>query len=81
MNIAGKKMELIEWLVRLQDENLIQRIENLKNDARKDIFEKRIPKTIEELQSKLEQSENDIFSGRIHSQEEVENYFKAKFGK
>jgi hypothetical protein len=81
MNIAVKKMELIEWLVRLQDEKLIQRIESLKNDSRKDVFEKRTPKTIEELQSKLKQSESDIISGRIHAQEEVENYFKAKFGK
>ena len=81
MNIAGKKIELIEWLVRLQDEKLIQRIENLKNDARREVFEKRTPKTIEELQSKLEQSESDINSGRVYAQEEVENYLKGKFGR
>lgn len=79
MNIAVKKVELIEWLVRLQDEKLIQRIETLRKGSIKDMYEQRIPETLEDLQKKLDQSEKDISSGSVHSQQNVEDYFKAKF--
>ena len=79
MDIALKKIELIEWLARLQDERLIQRIETLRKGSVKDLYEQRMPKTREELQSKLEQSEKDILEGKVHSQQEVEKYFRAKF--
>ncbi len=81
MDIAVKKMELIEWLVRLQDEKLIQRIEILKKGSVKEAYEQRAPRTDEELQTKLDQSEKDISSGRVHSQQEVEDYFKNRFSK
>ena len=32
MDIALKKVELIEWLARLQDEELIKQIETLRRD-------------------------------------------------
>ena len=79
MDIALKKVELIEWLARLQDEKLIQRIETLRKSSIKDLYEQRMPKTKEELESKLTQSEKDSQEGKVHSQEEVESYFKAKF--
>jgi hypothetical protein len=79
MNIAVKKVELIEWLARLQDEKLIHRIEILKKGSVKEAYELRTPKTMEELQSKLDQSEKDISSGKVHTQQEVEDYFKARF--
>ena len=44
-----------------------------------ELFEQRMPKTKEELQSKLNQSEKDIQEGKVHSQEEVEDYFKSRF--
>ena len=79
MDIAVKKVELIEWLVRLQDEKLIQQIDSLKKGSVNDMYEQRMPKTIGELQAKLDQSEKDISLGRVHSQKEVEDYFKSKF--
>lgn len=79
MDIAVKKVELIEWLARLQDEKLIQRIETLKKSSIKELYEQRMPKTKEELQAKLDQSEKDVKEGKVHSQEDVENYFKARF--
>jgi hypothetical protein len=81
MDIALKKIELIEWLARLQDESLIQKIEVLRKGSLKDIYEDRMPKTMEGLQQKLDRSEQDIQAGKIHSQEEVESFFKTKFGK
>lgn len=79
MDIAVKKVELIEWLVRLQDEKLIQRIETLKRGSVKGLYEQRMPKTMKELQVKLDKSEKDINAGKVHSQKAVERHFKARF--
>jgi hypothetical protein len=81
MDIALKKIELIEWLARLQDEKLIQRIEILKKGSVKEAYEWRTPKTMGELDGKLDQSDEDISSGKVHSQQEVEDYFRARFKK
>ena len=76
-----KKVELIEWPERLQDEKLIQRIETLRKGSIKELYEQRMPKTMEELQAKLDRSEKDIDEGKLYSQEEVENRFKGRFKK
>ena len=81
MDIALKKIELIEWLTRVQDEALLQRIEALRKGSLKDAYLLRVPKTMEELQDKLDRSEEDIKAGRVHAQEDVETYFKTKIGK
>lgn len=79
MDIAVKKVELIEWLARLQDEKLIQRIETLRKGSIKELYENRMPKNKEELHAKLEKSEKNLIEGKVYSQEEVENYFKGRF--
>lgn len=81
MDIAVKKVELIEWLTRLQDEKLIQKIEALKKNSVSDVYEQRMPKTAAQLQQKLKLAENDVKEGNIHVHESVENYFKARFKK
>ncbi|HYF67739.1 MAG TPA: hypothetical protein VD884_06370 [Ohtaekwangia sp.] len=81
MDIAVKKIELIEWLARLQDESLILKIEVLRKGSIKDIYKQRMPKAMEGLQEKLDRSEQDINAGKVHSQEEVESIFKARFDK
>ncbi|MBT1703060.1 hypothetical protein [Chryseosolibacter indicus] len=81
MDISVKKIELIEWLARLQDESLIEKIEMLRKGSIKDIYEQRIPKTIEDLEEKLDRSEQNIKTGKVFSQEDAESFFKTKFGK
>ena len=81
MDMSLKKIELIEWLARLQDESLIQKIESLKKSSVEDIYGQRVPKNSRDLQSKLERSEQDIKTGKVHSQEEVEAIFRSKFTK
>jgi len=81
MDIALKKVELIEWLVKLQDEKIIQRIETIKKGSAQGIYEQQMPKTREEIQARLDQAEKDIIAGNVHTQEEVESYFKAKLGR
>jgi len=79
MDIALKKVELIEWLTRLQDESLLQRIDALRKGSVKEIYESRMPRNAEELKQKLDRAEEDFKAGRVHSQEDVEKYFKDKF--
>lgn len=79
MDIAVKKVELIEWLARLQDEKFIQRIETLRKGSIKELYENGMPKNRAELKAKLEKSEKDFNEGKVYSQEEVENYFKGRF--
>jgi len=56
---------------------LLNRIWN----RRKAFTEQQMPKTREEIQAKLNQAEKDIIAGNVHTQEEAESYFKAKFGR
>ena len=76
-----KKIELIEWLVRVQDESLLEKIEDLRKGSIKDIYEQRIPKTLDHLQAKVDLAERDISEGKVYSQDEVEAIFKNKFRK
>lgn len=80
MDIAIRKKELIEWLGRLQDEVLIQKIELLRKGSVENAYEKRVPKTMQDLQAKLARSEEDINAGKVYSQKDVESFFKSKFG-
>ena len=79
MDIAVKKIELIEWLARLQDEKSIQQVEDLKKDLSGYSYEHRMPKSREELESKLMSSEQDQKDGRVHTQKEVEEIFNTRF--
>ena len=75
MNLAVKKIELINWLTR-QDEAMIKKIDNLRKSSIESTYSSRMS---EKLESKLKRSEVDIKEGRTHSQQEVETYFKSKF--
>lgn len=79
MDIARKKVELIAWLARLQDEKIILRIEALRKGSIGELYKQRIPNTLEELQIKIDRSEKDFIDGKMHSQEEVKSYFIARF--
>lgn len=77
MNIAAKKIELINWLTK-QDESMIKKIDDLRKSTMKSDYTERMS---EALSSKLQRSESDIKSGRTYSQNEVESYFNSKFNK
>ena len=81
MDISLRKIELIEWLTRLQDERLIKKVETLRQGSIGDIYDKKMPKTQEDLQKKVERAEKDIQQGKVYSQESVEAYFKSKFNR
>ncbi len=81
MDLAVKKVELIEWLIQLKDENMLNRIESLKQGSIESYYNSRMPKNELELKKKLDQSEKDIEQGRTYSQQEVEARFLTKFAK
>ncbi len=74
MELAVKKIELINWLTR-QDEAMVQKIDALRKSSMEPAYLARMG---EKLESKLNRSEADIKNGRNQSQEEVETYFKSK---
>ena len=42
MDIAIKKVELIEWLAKLQDKKVIKKVESLKNQSVKSSYEAKL---------------------------------------
>lgn len=75
MDLAVKKIELINWLTR-QDEAMVEKIDALRKSSLEADYRSRMD---EKLESKLIRSKADIRNGRTHSQEEVEIYFKSKY--
>ena len=75
MDLAVKKIELINWLTR-QDDAMVEKIDALHKSS---IESKYYLRMGAKLESKLERSEADIKSRRIHSQEDIETYFESKF--
>lgn len=77
MDLAVKKIELINWLTK-QDEAMIKKVDILRKSSIESAYSARMS---ENLQSKLERSDSDIKAGKTHGQDEVESYFKNKLGK
>lgn len=55
--------------------------EVLRKSSINDIYKQRMPNTIDGLAEKLDRAEQDIKAGKVHSHEEVESIFKARFDK
>ena len=72
MNVQSEKLQLIEWLVQLQDLNILQRIKEVKQDAEVAAYEASLkPMTKEELIARAEESNRDIEAGRVYDLEDV----------
>ena len=73
MNIAAKKVELIEWLAKIQDKSLLEKVEILKKKAIAESYESKMkPMTSRQYKSLLDQAEEDYKNGRVTSQENLE---------
>jgi predicted transcriptional regulator len=73
MNIQTEKLDLIEWISRLNDTSIIHKLQQLKEDYSKskdwwDTLEK------EELES-IKRGLKDFEEGRTHSHETVRNIY------
>jgi len=72
MNIQLKKLELIEWITQINDNNIIGKMDNIRKMHLKITKGKIKPMTIEEFYSSIERAEEDIISERIYTQEKAE---------
>ena len=73
MNIAAKKVELIEWLAKIQDKSLLEKVEILKKKAIAESYESKMkPMTSRQYKSLLDQAEKDYKNGMVTSQENLE---------
>lgn len=73
MNLQTKKLDLIEWLLQLQDQSIIDKIETLKQKTRVSNYEQRlIPMSHAEFLARINAAEDDIREGRIISHEELD---------
>lgn len=66
MNISSRKLNLVQEFLRVSDEQLISKIEDLLlAEKKKKISQKLSPLTLEEFNSIIDQSENDIKTGNV----------------
>jgi len=79
MNLQIRKLNFIEEYLRITNENILDVLETvLKKEKTKAISAQIKPMTLQDLQIKLDRSEQDIKNGKIYSQEEIEQIFKNK---
>ncbi len=72
MNVQAEKFELIEWLVQLQDMDIIKHIQELKKAADIAAYEASLkPMTEEELVARAEASNVAIAEGRVSDIETI----------
>ena len=73
MDIAVKKIELIEWLAGIQDKAVIKKIESLKNQSIKESYEAKLkPMSSKAYKAMLEKSEGDYKHGKVIRQKTLE---------
>jgi len=64
MNLQTEKLQLIEWLARLQDADIVQRLLEVKQDSEVAAYEASLkPMTVEELLARAEESNRAIEAG------------------
>lgn len=74
MDLALRKIELIDWL-KNQDKKIIDQIDEIRKSELRKSYANRME---EDVSSKLERSDLDIAQGKTKSQEEVEAFFKNR---
>ena len=72
MNIQVKKLELIEWIAQMSDENIINKMNKIRETYLTFTKEKVKPMSLEEFYASIDKAETDIKSGKIYSQQEAE---------
>lgn len=72
MNIAARKLNVIEEFLRISDEKTILKFESLLRDLEdKKVPENLKPMTLDEFYSMIDQAEDDIKNGRVIETKEL----------
>ena len=74
MDLAERKINIINWLLRVSDTNTISKIESLQQETSEYPTELKG----DALEERLRLSDEDIRYGRLSSQGDVEAYFNSK---
>lgn len=79
MDAAARKLSLIKWLSDVDDEQLLQRIEALAAESKRDLYRQYLqPQTDTDLQRLVQESEADYKAGKTLSHEEVMAKYKNR---
>ena len=79
MDIQGIKLKFIEDFLRLQNEQLILKLNEFLHREKKKIYENSLkPMTINELHEKIDQAEKNIEEENVFTQDQVEEIFRKK---
>ena len=82
MNIQILKLQFLEDFMRINNEDIINKLNNLLKKEKSKLYKSNLQQlTNDELSKKIEKSEEDIKSGNVYTQSEVEEYFKNKLQK
>ena len=77
MDLQAEKFRLIEWLVQVQDVQILKQIGELKRRKAVADYEAQLkPMTMGELKTRLHASMEDVVAGRVHTLEEVMKEFE-----
>lgn len=72
MNLQAEKLQLIEWLARLQDAEIVKRLLKVKQDSEAAAYEASLkPMTVDELVARAEESNRAIEEGRVSDVETI----------
>jgi len=73
MDLAEKKVEIIEWVAALQDKSALKKLEQLKKQSIKEAYEATLkPLTKTELKARAKQANKAIKAGKVTSIEDLE---------
>lgn len=79
MNLETRKLHLIERLARIDNEQLINRIEQLVNETVEDRYKREFGYGLPDAMVQLvREGEADIAAGRTYTTDEVKAYFKSR---
>lgn len=72
MNVQAEKLQLIEWLVKLEDTNVLQQLQKLRDEEFVRAYEANLkPMTKEELIARAEESNRAITAGDVVDVESI----------
>jgi len=72
MNIEARKLSLVQEFLRVSDEEVIAKLEQVLRDEQKKKLEKELsPMTMEEFYGMIDKSEDDIKAGRVSEAREL----------
>lgn len=73
MDLQTRKIEFVQEFLKLQSEELVSQFENL---LKKKLQKKAEPMSVAELNSRIDQSENDFKNGKFKTSDELLSKYK-----